>query len=81
MGRRLGVFASLDDVIEVADELTAIFRDNGNRQKRTRARSKFLVDEWGVERVRAELERASAARCPTRRRRPRRSRRCATTSA
>ncbi len=56
MGRRLGVFASLDDVIEVADELTAIFRDNGNRQKRTRARSKFLVDEWGVERVRAELE-------------------------
>ena len=56
MGRRLGVFASLDDVIEVADELTAIFRDNGNRQKRTRARSKFLVDEWGADRVRAELE-------------------------
>ena len=46
----------MDDVIEITEELTAIFRDHGNRLKRTRARSKFLVDEWGPERVRAELE-------------------------
>jgi sulfite reductase beta subunit-like hemoprotein len=33
-----------------------VFRE-GKRTKRTRARIKFLVDEWGVERLRSEVER------------------------
>jgi ferredoxin-nitrite reductase len=33
-----------------------IFRDHGFREVRTRARLAFLIDDWGVEKFRAELE-------------------------
>ena len=56
MGRRLDVFALPDEAVEVCRGITEIFRDEGRRNKRTRARIKFLVDEWGVERLREELE-------------------------
>jgi len=56
MGRRLGAWIPRDEAVEVAGEITALFRDHGNRLKRTRARSKFLVDEWGPERFRQALE-------------------------
>ncbi len=45
-----------DEAAEVCEAITEIYRDEGNRTKRTRARIKFLVDEWGVERLRAEVE-------------------------
>jgi precorrin-3B synthase len=57
MGRRLDVFALADEAADVCLAITEIFRDEGKRTKRTRARIKFLVDEWGVERLRAEVER------------------------
>jgi sulfite reductase beta subunit-like hemoprotein len=56
MGRRLEVFALPEEAADVCRAITEIFRDEGNRSKRTRARIKFLVDEWGVERLRAEVE-------------------------
>ena len=56
MGRRLDVFARPGEAAEVCRAITEIYRDEGNRTKRTRARLKFLVDEWGVDRLRAELE-------------------------
>ncbi|HTR73386.1 MAG TPA: hypothetical protein VMG80_07295, partial [Solirubrobacteraceae bacterium] len=56
MGRRLDVFVLPDEAVEVCRGITEIFRDEGRRSKRTRARIKFLVDEWGVERFREELE-------------------------
>src|SRR4029077_65117 len=56
MGRRLDVFALPDEAVEVCRGITEIFRDEGRRNKRTRARIKFLVDEWGVERLRAAVE-------------------------
>ena len=56
MGRRLDVFALPQEAADVCRAITEIFRDEGNRSKRTRARIKFLVDEWGVERLRAEVE-------------------------
>jgi sulfite reductase (ferredoxin) len=56
MGRRLGAWIPVEQAVEVAGEITALFRDYGNRLKRTRARSKFLVDEWGPERFRQALE-------------------------
>jgi len=56
IGRRLDVFVGPEDAVEVAEEITAIYRDNGNRVKRTRARIKFLMDEWGPERYREVLE-------------------------
>ena len=64
MGRRLGAFITVSEAVEVAAELTAIYRDNGNRLKRTRARSKFLVDEWGPARVREVLEERLGRRLP-----------------
>jgi len=57
MGRRLDLFALPEEAAEVCRAITEIFRDEGKRTKRTRARIKFLVDEWGVERIRAEVER------------------------
>src|SRR4051812_36837671 len=57
MGRRLDVFTLPDEAVEVCRAITEIYRDEGKRTKRTRARIKFLVDEWGVERLRGEVER------------------------
>src|SRR6476469_5127044 len=56
MGRRLDVFARPEQAVEVCRAITELYRDEGKRTKRTRARIKFLVDEWGVERLRAEVE-------------------------
>ena len=49
-----------------AAAITELFRDEGKRTKRTRARIKFLVDEWGVERLpRRARATCSAATLPT----------------
>ena len=65
MGRRLDVFAPPEDAVEICRGITELFRDEGKRNKRTRARIKFLVDEWGVERLRAELEDKLGRELPT----------------
>jgi len=54
--QRLGVWVPLDDVAEVWVGVTSIFRDYGYRRLRSRARLKFLVADWGVERFREVLE-------------------------
>ncbi|MGZ4480643.1 MAG: nitrite/sulfite reductase [Gaiellales bacterium] len=65
MGRRLEVFALPEEAAEICRAITIVFRDEGNRTKRTRARIKFLVDEWGVEWLRAEVERLVGRELPT----------------
>jgi precorrin-3B synthase len=65
MGRRLDLFVLPEEAAEVCRAITEIFRDEGNRTKRTRARIKFLVDEWGVERLRAEVEARLGRSFPT----------------
>jgi sulfite reductase beta subunit-like hemoprotein len=65
MGRRLDLFALPEEAAEVCRAITEIFRDEGKRTKRTRARIKFLVDEWGVERVRAAVEERLGRTFPT----------------
>src|SRR6478736_2223373 len=65
MGRRLDVFVLPEEATEVCAAITEIYRDEGKRTKRTRARIKFLVDEWGVERLRAEVERKLGRTLPT----------------
>jgi sulfite reductase (ferredoxin) len=54
--QRLGVFVEPDDVDEVWSGVTALFRDYGYRKSRNRARLKFLVADWGVEKFREVLE-------------------------
>jgi precorrin-3B synthase len=65
MGRRLDAFVLPEEAAEVCAAITEIFRDEGKRTKRTRARIKFLVDEWGIERLRAEVEAKLGRSLPT----------------
>jgi sulfite reductase (ferredoxin) len=57
MAKRLGVFVRPEQVPDVWAGVTGIFRDYGYRRLRSRARLKFLVADWGVERFREVLER------------------------
>ena len=41
-----------------------MFRDHGPRDARNKARLTFLVDEWGVETLRQELERRFGGALP-----------------
>jgi sulfite reductase (ferredoxin) len=55
--QRLGVGVSADDVPDVWEAITLLFRDHGYRRNRKRARLKFLVADWGPDKVRETLER------------------------
>ena len=57
MAQLLPVFLKPGQVWPVTHAVSVIFRDNGYRLKRSRARFKFLVADWGAERVLAEIER------------------------
>jgi sulfite reductase (ferredoxin) len=54
--QRLGVFVEPDEVPEVWAGVARVFRDYGYRKSRNRARIKFLVADWGVEKFREVLE-------------------------
>ena len=56
LAQRVGVWVPLEDVPEVWAGVVSIFRDYGYRRLRNRARLKFLVADWGVERFREVLE-------------------------
>lgn len=56
LAQRLGAWVSLDEVPEVWAGIVRIFRDYGYRRMRNRARLKFLVADWGVEKFREVLE-------------------------
>lgn len=53
----LNVFVNLADALEVCRAIMQIYRDHGPRENRTQARLAFLVEDWGVERFRSEVER------------------------
>lgn len=50
------VGADPDELLEVVTAVVSIHRDFGNRSNRKLARLKYVLDEWGVARFRAELE-------------------------
>src|SRR5207247_2301001 len=52
----LDVFVQPDEASEVAAQIALIFRDNGSRETRSRARLRFLIDDNGMEWLRSELE-------------------------
>jgi sulfite reductase (ferredoxin) len=56
LGQRLGAWVPLEEVPEVWVAVTSIFRDYGYRRLRAKARLKFLVKDWGVEKFREVLE-------------------------
>jgi sulfite reductase (ferredoxin) len=56
LAQKLGVWVALEDVADVWEGVVSIFRDYGYRRLRSRARLKFLVADWGVEKFREVLE-------------------------
>src|SRR5204863_8481000 len=43
-------------IVELCRHVWPVFRHEGNRESRARARLKFLLADWGAEAFRAELE-------------------------
>ncbi|KZS74449.1 sulfite reductase [Mycobacterium kansasii] len=56
LAQRVGVWVPLDEVPDVWEAVTKLFRDYGYRRLRAKARLKFLVKDWGVAKFREVLE-------------------------
>ena len=56
MSVHIPVFVKPEQVKEVTYAVSCIFRDQGYRHTRTRARLKFLAHDWGAEKLREEIE-------------------------
>jgi sulfite reductase (ferredoxin) len=56
LAQRVGVWVPLGEVPDVWEAVTSLFRDYGYRRLRSKARLKFLIKDWGVERFRKILE-------------------------
>lgn len=52
----LDVFVTPEQAVEFCMALIALYRDEGPREDRQKARLKVMLDAWGVDRFRAELE-------------------------
>ena len=62
LAQRLGAWVPLDEVADVWEGVTSVFRDYGYRRLRSRARLKFLIADWGVEKFREILEKEYVGR-------------------
>ncbi|MHB1474729.1 MAG: nitrite/sulfite reductase, partial [Dermatophilaceae bacterium] len=56
LAERLGVFVAEREVPDVWAGVASLFRDYGYRRMRHKARMKFLLADWGVQKFRAVLE-------------------------
>lgn len=56
LAERVGVFVTEEQAPDVWAAVTSIFRDYGYRRNRARARLKFLIADWGVEKFRQVLQ-------------------------
>lgn len=54
-GQWMDTFFSADQALEATIAVTKLFRDHGFRERRTHSRLKFLVADWGAEKVREHL--------------------------
>jgi ferredoxin-nitrite reductase len=53
----LDLFVTPEEAAAICSHIVLIFRDHGARELRTKARLAFLIENWGVEKFRGELER------------------------
>ncbi|MGY2061481.1 nitrite/sulfite reductase, partial [Nocardia gipuzkoensis] len=56
LAQRVGAWVPLAEVPDVWEAVVALFRDYGYRRLRAKARLKFLVKDWGIEKFREVLE-------------------------
>ena len=52
----LEVMVDSEEVVELCGAIASVFRDEGDRGNRKRARMKFLVEKWEIPRFRDEVE-------------------------
>jgi sulfite reductase beta subunit-like hemoprotein len=52
----MGVLIDPDEAVELCGAIASVFREEGNRENRKRARLKFLVEKWEIPRFRDEVE-------------------------
>jgi len=56
LAQRVGAWVPLDEVADVWEGVVALFRDYGYRRLRSKARLKYLLKDWGMEKFRQVLE-------------------------
>ncbi|MDT5168930.1 MAG: hypothetical protein QOD02_2261 [Mycobacterium sp.] len=56
LAQRVGAWVPLEEVPDVWEAVTSLFRDYGYRRLRAKARLKFLIKDWGIEKFREVLE-------------------------
>ncbi|ALF52592.1 ferredoxin--nitrite reductase [Nostoc piscinale CENA21] len=52
----LNAWVAPEDVVAVCRAVLEVFRDNGSRANRLKSRLMWLIDEWGIDKLRAEVE-------------------------
>ncbi|MFY9555912.1 MAG: nitrite/sulfite reductase [Blastocatellia bacterium] len=52
----LGVLIEPDEVVDLCGAIASVFRKEGNRENRKRARLKFLIEQWEIPRFREAVE-------------------------
>ncbi|MGV0106600.1 ferredoxin--nitrite reductase [Nostoc sp. DSM 114160] len=52
----LNAWVAPEDVVAVCRAVLEVFRDNGPRANRQKSRLMWLIDEWGLDKFRAEVE-------------------------
>jgi ferredoxin-nitrite reductase len=57
LGTPIDVFLRPEQALPFCRAVLTVFRDHGSREKRTEARLKWLIHEWGLDRFVAEVER------------------------
>ncbi len=55
LGLAMDIFVTPDQVADVSEAVVALYRDNGFRRSRSKARLKFLIQDWGVQKFEAAL--------------------------
>jgi ferredoxin-nitrite reductase len=53
----LNLFVTPEEAASICSHIVMIFRDHGARDLRTKARLAFLIENWGTDKFRGELER------------------------
>jgi ferredoxin-nitrite reductase len=56
-GSDLDAFVTPEEAPRLCEAILSLFRDHGPRENRQKARLKWLIEEWGIERFRDELQR------------------------
>jgi ferredoxin-nitrite reductase len=52
----MNVWVNPEQVVDLCEAILIVFRENGSRESRQKARLMYLLDDWGIEKFRNEVE-------------------------